>query len=143
MAKRQMISDEEAQQMLAGSGKPKAKGKKRRSEIEHDAELEGKLTKRVSEHKREKQEPEHDSKVHADALRGMMSETIARVYEEMWPGMTVRTNEDEPNAEMAEEAYILSLTMILGNSEDTPRHGLKIREVEISNDIHFCKAHAS
>jgi hypothetical protein len=142
MAKRVMISDDEAQQMLVGTGRPKAKGKKRRSEIQHDADLEGKLSKKVAEKVRPKAEPEHDSKVGAAALRGVMSETIARVYEEVWPGMGVRDGE-EPNDEIKEEAYILCLTMIVGNNEDTPRMGLKIREAEISGRFNFCKEHAA
>src|SRR4051812_20759176 len=105
MAKRVMISDAEAEQMLVPSGKPKAKGKKRRDEIQHDAELEDKLSAKVAEKVRPKAEPEHDSKVGAGALRGVMSETIARVYEEVWPGMEVREH-DDPNNEMREEAYI-------------------------------------
>ena len=142
MPKRQMLNDEEAKQMLAGSGKPKAKGKKRRSEIEHDAELEGKLTKKVSEHKREKQHPEHDSKVPAGSLRGVMGETIARVYEEIWPGMAVREH-DDPNDEIMEEAYILSLTMLVGNNVDLPRTSMRIREADLSGRHNFCKQHAA
>jgi hypothetical protein len=138
MAKRQMISQAEAEGLISGSGKPKAKGKKRRTEIQSDADLEGKLTKKVSEHRVERREPEHDSKVGGGALRGVMSESIARVYEEIWPGMNVHQHGD-PNDEMKEEAYILSLTMILGNVEDTPRMGLKIREAEISEDMRLCK----
>lgn len=138
VANRVKISDEEAKAII-GKRKPSAKGKKRRTEIEHDHELEDKLSKRVAENKRERREPEHDSKVGGGALRGVMSETIARVYEEMWPGMSVRDGE-EPNIEIKEEAYILSLTMILGNNEDTPRMGLKIRESEIKSSLcHECK----
>lgn len=140
MSKRVMISDDEAEQMLAPSGKPVAKNKKRRSEIQHDAELEDKLSAKVAGKVRPKAEPEHDSKIGAGALRGVMSETIARVYEEVWPGMNVREH-DDPNDEIKEEAYILSLTMIVGNNEDTPRMGLKIREAEISGRFNFCKAH--
>lgn len=143
MPKRVMLSENEAKDMLTGSGKPKAKGKKRRSEIQHDAELEGKLSKKVAEHKREKREPEHDSKVGGGALRGVMSETIARVYEEIWPGIDVRAGGDEPDDEIKEEAYILGLTMIVGNNVDTPRRGLKIREDEISRNARLCKEHAA
>lgn len=143
MPKRVMLKEEDAKQMLAGSGKPKAKGKKRRSEIEHDAELEGKLSKKVAEHKRERREPEHDSKVGAGALRGIVSETIARVYEEIWPGIDVRAGGDEPDDEIKEEAYVLGLTMIVGNNVDTPRRGLKIREDEISRNARLCKEHAA
>lgn len=142
MPSRVMISDDEAQKLLTGSGKPKAKGKKRRTEIEHDTDLEGKLSKKVAENPREKRHPEHDSRVGGGALRGVMSETIARVYEEIWPGMSVRVS-DDPNDEIREEAYILSLTMIVGNNEDTPRMGLKIREAEISGRFSFCKEHAA
>lgn len=142
MAKRVMISDDQAQQMLSGSGKPVAKNKKRRSEIQHDAELEDKLSAKVAGKVRPKAEPEHDSKIGAGALRGVMSETIARVYEEVWPGMQVRDGGEDPNDEIKEEAYILSLTMIVGNNEDTPRMGLKIREAEISGLFNFCKDHA-
>lgn len=142
MPKRVMLDENEAKNMLTGSGKPKAKGKKRRSEIQHDAELEGKLSKKVAEHKREKREPEHDSKVGGGALRGVMSETIARVYEEIWPGISVRVG-DDPDLEIQEEAYILSLTMIVGNNEELPRKGLKIREAEISGQFNFCKEHAA
>lgn len=141
MAKRVMVSDDQAQQMMAGSGKPTKAKKKRRSEI-HDTPdeigLEDKLTDKIAGVPLKKQEPEHDSKVSAGALRGIMSETIARVYEEMWPGMNVRIA-DEPNDEMKEEAYILSLTMIVGNATDLPRRGLKIRDTEMTMHDSLCK----
>jgi hypothetical protein len=140
VAKHVEITKDQAESLK--SGKPMARGKRRRSERQHDHELEGKLEKRVAEHKRVKQEPETDSKVGAGALRGVASETIARVYEEIWPGMNVHRNGD-PNIEMQEEAYILVLTMIVGNGEDTPRKGLKIREAEISGDARFCQEHAA
>lgn len=137
MSKKVMISDKQAQELLAV--KPKAKGKKRRTEIQNDAELEGKLEKKVAEHRVARREPEYDSKVSSGAVRAVVGETIARVYEEIWPGMSVRARDEEPNDEIKEEAYILTLTMVLGNNEDTPRMGLRIREAEFI--IPLCREH--
>ena len=62
------------------------------------------------------------------SLRGVMEETMARVYEEMWPSMTTRDGIDNVDIEIREEAYILGLTMICGNDDFKPRKGLKIRD---------------
>jgi hypothetical protein len=139
MTKRIELTQEDAEKLL---GKPVAAGKKRRSEIEHDTELEDKLTEKIGVHKVKKREPEHDTKIGGGALRGIMTETIARVYEEMWPGMQVRGHNDEPDREIAEEAYILSLTMVVGNQVELPRKPLKIREAEISGSAVFCWRHS-
>jgi hypothetical protein len=142
VAKHVEITEEHAQQLLSGKAKPKAKGKKRRDEIQHDVDLEAKMTEKVGTHKREKRDAETDSKVSAGDLRGVVSESIARVYEEIWPGMRVRQGDETPDLEIQEEAYILVLSMVCGNNVDVPRRGLKIRESEISRHVVFCKDHS-
>jgi hypothetical protein len=120
-----------------------AKGKLRRTEIQHDADLEGKLTKKVATVKRPKSELEIPSKVDGGSLRGVVVESMCRVYEELWPGMTTHDERGIPDIEISEEGYILVLTMKVGSEDDKPRKGLKIREVEISDQASYCAEHAA
>jgi hypothetical protein len=125
MAKKVMISDDEAKGLL--SGKPVAKGKRRKAEREHDDALAVKMTGKTKVRQRE---PENDpTRVSGGVIRGIVAETIARCYGEFWPGMV--THEDGlPTLEIQEEAYILQLTMMVGNPTYTPRRGLKMKEIE-------------
>lgn len=142
MSKRVEINAEQAEKLL--NKKPTAKGKKRRDEIQEDAEFEGKMSEHVAKQPRKKAEVEVDSKVNAGDIRGVMTETIARVYEEIWPGINVRNGGTEtPDQDMAEEAYILGLTMVVGNTVELPRQPLKIRDAEISDGAIYCQEHAA
>lgn len=135
-----MLTGIEAKELMA-AGKPSAKGKTRRAEIEADTELEGRLTDAQTKNRRPKDSNTHDPKmVKAGALRGVASETMARVYEELWPTMTTHDSKGNVDLEIAEETYILVLTMIVGTDEDKPRLPLKIREVEMN--VQFCEAHS-
>ena len=79
--------------------------------------------------------------VSGGVLRGVMSETMARVYEELFPTMSVRDEQGTVDIEIQEETYILGLTMICGTDDFKPRKPLKIREVEISDNARYCKEH--
>lgn len=119
----------------AGKVKPQAKGKIRRTEIKADAELEGRMTD--AQTKKPKARPGHepDSKgVSLGSVKGVMNETFARVYEEIWPGMEVRDHHGEVALDVKEDAYILALTMLVGNDVDVPRKGLKMREIDGMGD---------
>ncbi len=113
-----------------------AKGKQRRTELERDAELE-----HNAEAPKKPAQRSSDSRVAAVEIRGVMEDTFARVYGEMYPSMHVRNKKDELSLEIKEEAYILLLTMIVGHDDFQPRHGLTIREAEISDSAMFCKEH--
>lgn len=136
MSKHVEITEEEAAKLL--SKKPSAKGKKRRTEIEHDHDLENKMTDKLVEKKRPKRESEADSRIGMGQVRGVMEATMCRVYEEFWPGMETE-KDGKPDTEIAEEAYILGLTMLVGNNVDTPRKGLKMREAEMSDTSVLCR----
>lgn len=135
MAKRTEIKAEEAKKFLA-------KGKKRRSEIQHDADLETKHAEKVGNAPRRPAEGQTNSTVGAGALRGVVGETMARMYEEFWPTMTTRDRDGAPEIEIAEEAYILVNYLVVGHSDDKPRVATKIREAEISANARFCKEHS-
>lgn len=136
--KRVQIKKKDVADFKAGK-KVSAKGKKRRTEIQHDAELEGRMTEHTVKNTKPKREPEIKSEVGTGQIRGVVKETIARCYQEFWPGMETHGAHGEVDIEIAEEGYILTLTMITGNPEDKPRQGLKIKEVEMSDDAPMCK----
>lgn len=131
MTKRVMVDENLKDDFLAGK-KPAAKGKKRRTEIAEDAELEKRMTKKQADHKKASNVSVEDDRksVGADGLRGVISETMARIYDEFWPGMQVHDHQERVMPEIAEEAYILVLTMKVGNQEDLPRMGLKTRDID-------------
>lgn len=135
-----MLDEKEAQDLLGG--KPLAKGKKRKTEIEADTELEGRMTDAQTKNKRGRDANASDPKqVKSGALRGVASETMARVYEEIWPSMTTHDDRGRVDLEIAEETYILVNTMVVGNDEEKPRKPLRMREVE-SEIIPLCKEHS-
>lgn len=122
-------------------GGPVAKGKKKKREQEDDEALEAKHAERQSKSRRKAPEYGRDAGISGGALRGVMDETMARVYEEMWPNMTTRDENDDVHYEIKEESYILALGMVTGRDEYQPRRGLKIKEAEIGDTIGFCAEH--
>ncbi len=121
--------------------KPLAKKKARAAGRAHDDELEGQMTAKVTSVKRERQDYTDSKSISAGALRGIMDETIARVYAEIWPSMTTTDDYGNVHHDLREESYILSLTMVCGNFDYSPRKGLKMREAPISDTAKFCKEH--
>lgn len=144
-AKKKMISTEEAEKLMGNQQleyKPQAKGKLRQTEIKADEELEGRMTDAQTKTKKPKHDDVDPRAVGGGALRGVMQETFARVYEEIWPGMETRDHKGDVDIEIKEEVYILCLTMKVGNDEDKPRRGLKMREVEdLGDTAPLCKEH--
>lgn len=123
--------------------KPVAKKKVKQRERRDDDQLADKHSKHVGERRRPSGSIELDRK-HASPVetRGVMQETMARVYEEMWPSMTVRNEFGDVDIEIQEETYILSLAMFVGTPHYMPRRGLKIREDDdASSNINFCADH--
>jgi hypothetical protein len=139
--KRVGMTDDTAEDFKAG--KLSAKGKKRKAAKKHDAELEGQASAHLATHKRPKTDSTIRTEITGGQLRGVVGETFARVYEELWPGMEVHGYDGSVDIEIAEEAYILSLTMIGGNMQDSPRQGLKINEADISDTAEWCNEHAA
>lgn len=122
-------------------GGPVAKGKIKKRAREEDAELVEKATEKTSKRVRANTDPVDHKHVSAGAVRGVMDETMARVYQEMWPSMTVYDEFGNVDIEIKEESHILMLTMVTGNEDYQPRRGLKIREAEIGDTIGFCAEH--
>lgn len=114
-----------------------AKGKRRRSEREEQAELE----KTVKVPTRAVQGVS-DSRVRASDIRGVIEETIARIRAELYPSLQTHDDNGNVTAEIKEEAYILSLVMIVGHDSFQPRQGLTLREAEISDNAKYCKEHS-
>lgn len=143
MAKKKvmMTGDGLAAALKGTQGRIQAPGKRRRTEIQHDAELEGKLSKKIAENARPKQAQAH-SNVDSGAIRGIVRETMARVYEEIWPRMETRNKKGDVNLQIAEEAHVLMLWMQYGHSDDRPRVGIPMREIEdFSEQARYCKEH--
>ena len=142
MKKRVGMTAEDAAAFQAGRPvKKKRDAKKVRAETD---DLGDRVSERVGTKAVRKAETVTDSTVGAAELRGVMEETMARVYGEIWPGM--RTHHERGwdhgvDSEIGEEAYILSLYMMFGDAGEKPRRGVKVREVEISDNAHYCKEH--
>jgi hypothetical protein len=66
--------------------------------------------------------------VDATSLRAVMEDSMARVYGEIFGGMSTHDEDGVVDREIKEEVYIMALTMIVGNDIETPRQGLSIRE---------------
>lgn len=123
--------------------KPQGKGKLRKAAQQADVELQDAQSKHTAETQRPRVEFDGDCRVSGGALQGVIQETIARVYTEMWPRLATHPGRyGEIDPEIAEEAYILNLTIALGNTVDNPRKGLKVRDSKISNDARFCVEHS-
>lgn len=132
MAVRKKLSAKDASNFK--SGKPVAKKKA-------DKRAGDKLTETIGKAKKPSTEYVDPKAVSGGALRGMMEETMARVYGEMFPTMTTRdSTTDEVDLEIREEAYILQLTMVCGNDDYKPRKGLKIRDHTMKTP-RYCKEH--
>ena len=113
-----------------------AKGKQRRSERQEDAELEKEVVVR--------QKPSHgvtDSRVKAADVRGVVEETLARIYGDLFPSMTTHDEDENVDVEIKEEAYVITLVMFVGHDDFTPRRSIPMKEAEISDNARYCKAH--
>lgn len=143
---RKMISDEEAAALIAGKptkkhkATPVAKGKLRRAERAHDDELEGKMTDKLVERAKPRDRSTDPTKVGGDVIKAVVSDTLARCYKEIWPGMNTEDEFGNVDLEIQEEAYIVQLTMLVGSDHFTPRRGLKIKEVNgLGDSLPTCK----
>lgn len=106
--------------------RPVAKGKGIRKARQAERELEGKVGPvRV---RKSEQPIRSENNVSAKSLKGLVGETMARCYAEIFPGMKTHDEFGIVDREIEEEAYILSLTIMVGNDNDLPRTGLKMRE---------------
>lgn len=140
MAKRTMVDKKLADDFKKGQHKVEAKGKKRLTEIKADSELEGRMTDEQTKKKRPQPGMEPNAKgVSMGGVRGVVSETMARVYAEIWPSMQTHDERGRVMSETSEECYILGLTMLVGNDDDKPRQGLKMREIEMGDDAPYCQ----
>lgn len=140
MPKKRVSIDKAQAEQIMGGGKPAARGKKRRAEIEHDHELEGKMTDHLTRHAKPKSEHPNFTTVRGGAIQGVVGETMARVYGELWPGMKTHDSEDAVDVEINEEAYILMLTMKVGNDNYKPRKGLALKEIEgMGDELPLCR----
>jgi hypothetical protein len=134
MAVRKKLSKKDAKNFTDKKVKPVAKKKlDRKAGDEH--------TKKISEQKRPNAGYVDHKQIGGASLRGMMQETMARCYSEMFPTMTThQAGTDEVDLEIQEEAYILGLTMVCGTDDYLPRRGLKIREKAMPVP-RYCKEH--
>ena len=84
-------------------------------------------------------DPKH---VSGGEIRGIIDETLARTYNELFPSMSTTDEDGNVDVEIREEAYIITLDMVVGNDIQLPRTGLKLREdKKIADTAVFCKAH--
>lgn len=126
---KKMITAEEAKAFTK-----KAVKKKRKTEIiEPDPIQTIKVKRRTGDEIR--------NTVSAGFYRPIIEESIARVTAEIWPGMEVRDqkNPDVVDIQLKEMAYILGLTMAVGNDDYTPRQGVRMKEASISDTAKLCK----
>jgi hypothetical protein len=132
MSTRVKINDHDAQALRS---RPVAKGKGASKQREAERELE-KDVKVIRTKKSESQ----TQTVGGGSLRGVMEETMARVYGEIFSGMSTHDEDGIVDREIKEETYILGLTMAVGNENDLPRMGLSMREdAKASANMKSCK----
>lgn len=118
------------------TGKVRAKNKRKQ-----DAALEKSHTEHSVKKVKTAEKSSDPKNVHGGELRGVMMETMARVYEEMWPSMSPRDSAGTVDIEIQEEAYILQLTMICGTDNYKPRRALKIRDAFVPGLTSYCREH--
>lgn len=118
------MTNEQAQALRS---RPVAKGKHLRQEREHDRELEKEVkvvrVKKAAANAKPELHP-----VSGGAVKAIAEESMARVYREVFTGMSTHDEDGVVDREISEEAYILTLTMIVGNDVDLPRQGLSMKE---------------
>lgn len=133
---RKGLKKKDAKKFIEKKVKVKPVAKKKADDKTGDA-----YTEKISKSKRPSAEYVDRKQIGGASLRGMMEETMARCYGEMFPSMTThQAGTDQVNLEIKEEAYILGLTMVCGTDDYLPRRGLKIREKEMPT-MKFCKLH--
>lgn len=120
MSARVKMTTEEA---TALRGRPVAKGKGAIKQREAERELETDV-KVIRTRKSE----QTTQTVGGGALRGVLEETAARVYGEIFSGMDTHDENGIVDREIQEEVYILALTMLVGNDIDLPRQGLRMKD---------------
>jgi hypothetical protein len=118
------VTDQEAQSLRE---RPVAKGKASSKQREAERELQTNVKVIRTKKADSNAKPELHS-VPGSSLRAVMEESIARVYSEIFSGMSTHDEQDKVTLEISEEAYVLALTMVVGNDIDTPRQGLRIKD---------------
>jgi hypothetical protein len=77
--------------------------------------------------------------VGAGELKGVVNETVWRIINEISPDFEAAT---DARLNSDEIGYLIVLSMVLGNPEESPRRGLKIRNHEYADgDTPFCRTH--
>lgn len=128
MSKAVKMTKDEAESFRKGGGKAVAKKKvKRASEEPPKQQVELRSTSDPS-----------DSKVKSGGVRGVITDTLTRVYAEQFPNTDFET--EYWQLQLSEEAYIVTLGMVFGWSSQVPRRGVKMREHNYG-EIPYCKEH--
>ena len=131
---RKKMTAKQAKDFTSNNNRPVAKKKA-------DRKIGDSVTKEITTHKKTSTQSWVDDRgISGGQIRGMAGETMARVYAEMWPGMQTHDEDGNVEVNISEEAYILMLTMKVGNGDYSPRRGLKIREAKMPT-MKFCAAH--
>lgn len=118
-----------------------AKKKKRDAEKKSDADLGDAMTEKVATKKRTEKVPVDDKHVDAGAVRALVGETLARVYQEIYPNYSTHDEQGNVILGISEEAYIVTLAMVVGTDDYTPRKGLKVRDAALESSARYCKRH--
>ena len=136
MTVRVKMTDEQAQavrKVPVARGKGAVKQREAERELEQDVKVI--RTKKTAPNAK----PELH-RVSGGEVLGVMKETMARVYGEIYPVMSTHDEEENVILDISEEAYVLAITMFVGNDIDTPRQGLVIKEdSKIAASLKFCK----
>ena len=133
MSTREKMTTEQAQALRT---RPVAKGKGSVKARAKERELET----NVKQIRHKSGGPAITQTVDAASLRGVMEDSMARVYGEIFGGMSTHDEDGVVDREIREEVYIMALTMIVGNDIETPRQGLSIREdAKASANMKTCK----
>jgi len=133
MSTRVKMTREDAQALRK---RPVAKGKGAVKARADERELE----KDVKVIRTKKSTPISQSTVGGNELRGVMDDSMARVYGEIFSGMATHDEDGVVDREIKEEVYILALTMICGNDIETPRQGISIKEdAKASANMKTCR----
>jgi hypothetical protein len=134
--KRVKMTTEDAQALRE---RPVARGKAAAKQREADRALETDV-KVIRTRKTDTNAKPELHGVPGNSIIGVAQETMARVYGEIYSGMSTHDEEQNVILDISEEVYILALTMVVGNDHDIPRMGLTIKEdTKISTTMKTCK----
>ncbi len=136
MATRVKMTDADAQ-ALRKAPVARGKGSAKQREKERELETDVKVIRTRKTAANAKPELHH---LPASQVIGVMCETMARCYEEMFSKMSAHDEEGNVVLDISEECYVLALTMYVGNDIDMPRQGLSVKEdAKASSTMKFCK----